>query len=235
LTPRSASGYAALVSSTLDKILDHGLVAVIDAPVEDQLFDWAAAVAKGGIRLLGIPVWLPNVTEIASDLADEAGLVIGVTGVVSIDQVSIALAAGADFVMSAMCDEDIVRACKDRGVTVVSGGATPTELLRAASAGADLVTLFPAGVLGGVSYFSTIVRQFPHIRLLASGGVDVENAPAFLEAGAAAAVVDRGVFPEPKEPAALEVITARALALTEVCADALGSTKRMSMTEILAR
>lgn len=233
MTARERSRYAGRVSDIVERIHVHGLLAVVDAPVEDQLFDWAKAVAKGGIHLLGIPVWLPNVTEIASDLADEAGLSVGVTGVVGSEQVSIAMAAGAQFIVSPVSDADLVSTAKARGITVLAGATTPSEILVATGAGADMVCLNPVGVLGGVDYFSVIVRQFPHIRLLASGGVDIENAPAFLEAGAVAAIVDRGVFPNPNEPAAVEVITARALALTEVCADALGETKRHSLSELL--
>jgi 2-dehydro-3-deoxyphosphogluconate aldolase/(4S)-4-hydroxy-2-oxoglutarate aldolase len=218
---------------TRANILEHGLIAVVDTPVEAKLLSWATAVAKGGIRMLGIPVWLRNVTEITSDLADEAGISVGITGLTTPDQVSIALAAGAEFVMSVMCDEEIVRTCKERGLVVIAGGATPTEIARALRAGADLVTVFPVGVMGGVGYLQALVRQFPDTPLLASGGVDVENAPSFLEAGAAAAIVDRGVFPEPNEPAAVEVITARAIALTEVCAEVLETTKRHSLSEIL--
>lgn len=68
--------------------------------------------------------------------------------------------------------------------------------------------------------------------LLVSGNIDVENAPAFLELGAAAAMVDRNIFPEAADAAANQVITMRAVALTEVCADALGTPARISFTDI---
>ena len=203
-----------------ERIREHGLIAVVDNPEKKQLFRWAVQASAGGIQLLGIPVWLPDVTEIASDLADEAGISVGVTDVVSAEQVSVALAAGADFLLSPVAEPSVLRTARDRGIVTIVGGATPTEVARAAAAGADFVTVFPVGVLGGPAYFEVLARQFKNVELLASGQVDVENAPAYLEAGATAAIVDRGVFPEADEPAALEIIRARAKALTEVCSHA---------------
>lgn len=222
------------MGDTADLIRNHGLVAVVRAPVEDQLFDWAIAVAKGGIKLLGIPVGYPQVTEVASDLADEANLSIGVTGIVSVEQVMIAVAAGAHFVISPVCDVEIIHAAHARGLTVIAGAATPTELLRCAGARPDLIAIHPAACLGGPSYLRSLKDDFPELSLAVSGGVDVESAPAYLEAGAMCAIVDRGVFPEAADPAAAEVITMRALALTEVCSEVMG-VERISMTEILTR
>jgi len=87
--------------------------------------------------------------------------------------------------------------------------------------------------MGGVEHFRLLASQFRDVPLLASGGVGPENAPSFLELGALGAIVDQGVFPQPSEPAAAEVIRARAAALVEVCADAMGTPKRISVTEAM--
>ena len=216
-------------------ITAEGLVAVVNAPVQQRLFDWAIAVAKGGVQFLGIPVTYPQVTEVTSDLADEANLTVGVSGVITSDHVSIALAAGAEFIISPICDPEIIKAARDRGLTVIAGGATPTELARCIAAEPDLVTVHPAGLIGGVEYVKEIVQQFPGVEIVASGGVDVENAPSYLEVGAAAAIVDRGLFPQDEDPAAVEVITMRANAMIEVVAEIRGEEKRLSMTDIIAR
>jgi 2-dehydro-3-deoxyphosphogluconate aldolase/(4S)-4-hydroxy-2-oxoglutarate aldolase len=217
----------------VDLIREHGLIAVVNAPMENHLFDWAVAVGKGGIKLLGIPVTYPRVTEVTADLADEANLCVGVFGVVHADQIPIAVAAGAAFVLSPVCDVEIIRAAKHRGLTVIAGAATPTEIVRCSGASPDLVTIFPSKALGGPTYFEAVAPQFPDVPLAAAGGVDVESAPSYLEAGAVAAVVDSGVFPRDADPAATEVITMRALALTEICADVMGR-ERKSLTEILS-
>ncbi|MCB9636625.1 MAG: bifunctional 4-hydroxy-2-oxoglutarate aldolase/2-dehydro-3-deoxy-phosphogluconate aldolase [Sandaracinus sp.] len=220
------------MSSTLALIREHGLLAVIDAPIEERVFDWAMAVSKGGIELLGIPVTLGNVTEIVSDLGD-AELTVGITGVVQAEQVSIAVAAGAEFLISPVVDEEIIATSKNRGLVTIVGAFTPTEVHRALRAGADLVAIHPAGALGsGIEYFRRLCQTFAGVPLLAAGGIDVENAPAFLEAGAAAAVVDRGVFPTTNDPSATDVIAMRAVALVEVCAEMMGTPKRASFTEL---
>jgi 2-dehydro-3-deoxyphosphogluconate aldolase / (4S)-4-hydroxy-2-oxoglutarate aldolase len=223
------------MTGTIERIRSEGVVAVIDADdVGDQLFDWAIAVAKGGLRLLGVPVWLPNVTEVASDLADEAGLEVGIYGVVTADQVALALAAGAGFVLSPTCDARVVKAARERGLTVVVGAATPTEVAHAAEVGADQISVFPAGTLGGPDYVGMLHRHFPDVDLIAAGQVDVDSAPAYLEAGATATIVDRGLFPESSEPAALEIITARASALTEVCSEVVGREGSRPLVDIFA-
>ncbi|MEM6956789.1 MAG: hypothetical protein AAF645_13935, partial [Myxococcota bacterium] len=102
-------------------------------------------------------------------------------------------------------------------------------------AGADLVMLHPIGVMaGGERYFEKVASSFPERPLLVSGGISVENAPNFLELGARAAVVDTGVFPDTNDPSAVEVITRRAAALTEICAEVTGATERVSFTELRA-
>ena len=94
------TGAATLRSvSTLATIREHGLIAVIDLPIAERVFDWGMAVSKGGIELLGIPATLPNVTEVISDL-DDANLTVGLTGVLRAEQVSIAVAAGAEFLIT---------------------------------------------------------------------------------------------------------------------------------------
>jgi len=223
------------MNETIRLIHEHGLIALVTAPVEDRLFDWAIAVAKGGIKLLAIPVGFPSVTELTSDLSDEAHLHVGVTGVTSVDQLSVALAAGAHFIVSPVCNPDLIGAAKERGMTVIAGAATPTEVMQCAAVGPDLIALFPVGPLGGPDYLAWVLWQFPELNLLAAGGVDVESAPGYLEAGAIATIVDRGVFPADEDPSATEVITVRALALTEVCNDVMGRQARRGMTEVLSQ
>jgi len=209
------------------------VLAIVDAPVRERLVEWAMAAAKGGVTLLGVPASLPGVTEAIDELTDEAHLTLGITGVTRQEQLSVAVAAGADFVISPITDHALIDAAHARGLEVVAGATTFTEVAAAIQAGADLISVHPVGVLGGPEYFREVARTFRGVPLLAGGHVDGEGAAAYLELGALGALVDRGVFPAPDEPAALEVITARALALMEVCADAMGTPKRVSMSDML--
>ena len=218
--------------SIVANILEHGLVAVIDAPIAERIVEWGIAVSKGGINVLGIPVTLPNVTEIVSELDDAGDLVVGISGVVDPAQVAVAVAAGAELVITPVNDPRVIEAAKSRGLTVIAGAFTPNEVQVARRAGADLVSIHPVGVMGGERYFESLRRIFPKVPLLVSGGIDVENAPAFLELGATAALVDRSVFPDDADESASQVVTMRAVALTEVCADALGTPARVSFSDL---
>lgn len=222
------------VSETLDNIQQHGVIAVVEAPVRGQLLHWAKAVAEAGVQMVAIPVTLPDVTEVVDDLSDEAGVVVGVTRVTTREQISVAFAAGASFVLSPITSPEIISAATERGIDVIAGAATATEIAQAIAAGAEMITVHPVGVLGGVDYFRMLAEQFEGVSLLASGGLNPDNAPSFLEVGAVGAIVDQGVFPQPSEPAAVEVITARAAALMEVCADIMGTASRISVSTALA-
>lgn len=221
------------VSGTLDLVREHGVIAVVTSPREDRILEWGRAVAKGGVRILTVPGSLSRVTELTADLVDEAGLHVGVSGVVTAEQVSSAVAAGAEFILSPVSDREVVAAARTHGLTVITGAATPSELLRASTLMPDLLALFPAAALGGASFFRDFAPQLFSAPICAWGGVDVETAPSYLEAGAVAAIVDRGIFPSNDDPAAAEVIEMRARALVEVCADALAMPVRISMIDQL--
>ena len=219
--------------SIVAHILENGLIAVIDAPIPERIVEWALAVSRGGINAIGIPVTLPNVTQVVSELDDEDNLIVGISGVIDPEQISVAVAAGAELVITPVTDPEVIGAAKVRGLTVIAGALTPNEVQIARRAGADMISIHPVGAMGrGEAYFRSIRRTFPTIPLLVSGNIDVENAPSFLELGAAAAIIDRGVFPDTNDPAASEVITMRAVALGEVCADALGTPARISFTDV---
>ncbi len=211
------------MADAVERIRHEGLVAVVQAPHEDVLFEWAVAASKGGIQIVGIPVSAPYVTEVTADLTDHANLTVGVTGVVSEEQAMVAVAAGADFVHCPIADPTLIRSCQSRGIEIIGGAATPTEVVSCLAAGPDAVTIHPAGALGA-DYF-THVRSLAAAPLFVSGSVDIEGAPSLIEVGAVGAFVDRGLFPKEFDPASLDVITMRAAALVEILAELRGDAK----------
>ncbi|MCS6799861.1 MAG: hypothetical protein NZ898_15325 [Myxococcota bacterium] len=201
------------------------VVAVLPTAGDSYLLGWGRAAVEGGIGLLAVPVGAANLLDLVSELADETAnrARVGVSGVLSGEDVSRAVAAGAAFVLIPVCDPDLVKAARGRGLVVVCGAASPTEIVRARTHDADLVAVFPASALGGPAFFRDVAPVLATVPLGAWGGVDVESAPAYFEAGATAVVVDRGLFPAHEEPEAAEVIRRRAAALIEVCADCAAS------------
>jgi len=206
------------MTDVLERIRAEKIIAVVSTPDPAALLEAALAALAGGIGLLGVPATAPNVADLVQDLSDRTDLAVGICDVVSVDQIALAVAAGAQFVLSPICDPEIVKMCRANGLVVIAGGATPQEVSTAAASGPDLVTIFPAGHLGGPAYLRMLQAHLAGLALGVAGGVDVENGPAYLEAGAAVIIVDRGLFPEVIEKESASIITMRASALVEVCA-----------------
>jgi 2-dehydro-3-deoxyphosphogluconate aldolase / (4S)-4-hydroxy-2-oxoglutarate aldolase len=117
------------------------------------------------------------------ELAGEGGAVIGAGTVLSRPQAEQAIENGARFVVSPTLELDLVPLCREAGVTVVSGAATPTEVLAAVRAGADMAKIFPADCLGGPHYIRQVSAALPKIRFMVSGGVNRSNVKEYIQIG----------------------------------------------------
>lgn len=171
----------------LGAILQTKVVAVIRVKDAARLADVAAALGRGGIKALEITMTVPGAVEIIREMARSKapGTLVGAGTVLDAGTATDVIAAGADFVVSPVCDMEMIRACRDGGVLVAPGAFTPTEIVAAWRAGADIVKVFPATSLGP-QFFRDLRGPLPQIRLMPTGGVTVENAREFLAAGAAA-------------------------------------------------
>jgi len=206
------------MSELLGLLERQRIIALLQAPDRDTLIAGAVAAAKGGVQFLAVPAAMSSVAEVVAELADAGDNIhVGVAGVMEADQVTLALAMDAQFIMSPICNPEVVRSAADRGLLCVAGAATPSEIAAAASFSPDFLQVYPSGLFGGPQYFSLLRRNFADVRLVASGGVDVDSGPNYLEAGASAIVIDRGLIPERREAEAEAIITTRAAAMVEVC------------------
>ncbi|MCX6569855.1 MAG: bifunctional 4-hydroxy-2-oxoglutarate aldolase/2-dehydro-3-deoxy-phosphogluconate aldolase [Candidatus Aminicenantes bacterium] len=174
---------------TKDKVLERLLaskaVAVIRMTDAAKLAKAAAALRKGGVTALEVTMTVPGAVEIIRTMArdKEPGVLIGAGTVLDAGTALDVIAAGADFVVSPVMDTDMVRTCREAEVLVVPGAFTPTEIVAAWRAGADIVKVFPATSLGP-PFFRDLRGPLPHIRLMPTGGVTLENAREFIAAGA---------------------------------------------------
>jgi len=174
---------------TKDKVLKGLLaskaVAVIRMTDAAKLAKAAAALRKGGITAFEVTMTVPGAVEIIRAMARDRkpGVLIGAGTVLDAGTASDVIAAGADFVVSPITDGDMIMACREAEVLVVPGAFTPTEIAAAWRAGADIVKVFPATSLGP-QFFRDLRGPLPHIRVMPTGGVTLENAREFLEAGA---------------------------------------------------
>ena len=171
----------------LQKVLDGGIVSIIRAQSGEQLVDVAKALYEGGIDVIEVTFTVPGVLDIISAVKRELGdrILLGAGTVLDTETARAAILAGAEFIVTPTVNPDVIRLCNRYSKVIMPGGFTPTEILTAWEAGADIVKVFPADV-GGPSFLKAVHGPMPHIRLLPTGGVDLETLPAFVKAGACA-------------------------------------------------
>jgi 2-dehydro-3-deoxyphosphogluconate aldolase/(4S)-4-hydroxy-2-oxoglutarate aldolase len=170
-----------------EAIETHGVVAVIRLQDARRLRPVVDALAEGGVRLVEVTMTVPGGVEAIRDLArsEPPGIVVGAGTVTDADTARLAILAGARFVVSPVFRADLVGVCHERDVPVIPGCLTPTEILSAWEAGADIVKVFPAGALGP-SYLAELRGPFPQVKLMPTGGVTPDNAGDWIRAGAVA-------------------------------------------------
>jgi 2-dehydro-3-deoxyphosphogluconate aldolase/(4S)-4-hydroxy-2-oxoglutarate aldolase len=213
-------------SEILDRITACGVIAVIRARSTDRLLDVARALLEGGVIGIEVTMTTPGALEGIRKLSDELsahGAVIGVGTVMDADTCRRAIDAGATYVVSPHFDPSIVAATRERGRVSMPGAFTPTEILRAAAGGADVVKVFPSAGLGP-GYFRDVLAPLPHLKLMPTGGVDPKNAGEWIRAGAVC--VGAGTSLVPKEAVARgdwAAITANAKTMVESVRKARGS------------
>ena len=172
-------------AETLQQILAGGIVAVVRSPHAEQLVGVARALAQGGVRAIEITMTVPDAIEVIREVARDLGgeILLGAGTVLDPETARSAILAGAEYVVAPTVNLDVIRVCRRYDKVVMPGAFTPTEVLAAWEAGADIVKVFPADV-GGPKYLKALLAPLPQVRLMPTGGVDLESAAAFLKAGA---------------------------------------------------
>lgn len=168
-----------------ERLCRAGIVAVVRAPSSEALIDGARALLAGGVDCIEITMTTPNALQIIETCRGELGddALIGVGSVLDGDTARAAISAGAQFVVSPVLNIEAVEAAHEAGLPGVPGAMTPTEILTADRAEADLIKVFPATRLGP-GFFKDVLAPMPHMRLTPTGGVGLDNAAAFIRAGA---------------------------------------------------
>jgi len=160
-------------------------VAVVRAASGELLADVAEALVAGGVDVLEITFTVPHATRVLEKVADRLGdkVLLGAGTVLDTETARAALLAGAEYLVSPTVNLDVIAMCKRYGKLVMPGALTPTEILSAWQAGADIVKVFPSEITGP-KYLKAVHGPLPQIRLMPTGGVNLETAAAFLKAGA---------------------------------------------------
>ncbi|QDU95727.1 bifunctional 4-hydroxy-2-oxoglutarate aldolase/2-dehydro-3-deoxy-phosphogluconate aldolase [Lignipirellula cremea] len=171
----------------LQRILDGGIVAVIRAESGELLVDVAEALAAGGVDAMEVTFTVPRAVNVLERVADRLGdkIILGAGTVLDPETARAALLAGAEFIVSPIVNREVIQLCRRYDKIVMPGALTPTEVVAAWEAGADIVKIFPSD-LTGPSYLKALHGPLPQIRLMPTGGVNLDTAADFLKAGACA-------------------------------------------------
>lgn len=172
------------------KIEAVGIVPVVRASSSEEACMAAEAVRQGGIPIVEITMTVPGALEVIAALAKQCGseVLIGAGTLRSPDAARRCLDAGAQFLVTpgTRTNAQVIEIAAQRGVVMMAGALTPTEVDSAWQLGVDFVKVFPCSAVGGPSYIKALKGPFPEIPLVPTGGVNLETAGAFIKAGAAA-------------------------------------------------
>jgi len=184
-------------SEALHRILQTGITAVIRARSSQHLIEVAEAIRAGGVECIEVTMTTPDALRVIEEASRRFGdeVLIGVGSVLDAETARAAILAGAQFVVGPCLDRGMIELCRRYSRPVIPGAFTPTEILTAWTAGADLVKVFPAGAVGP-SYFRDVLAPLPQVKLVPTGGVDLDTAGEFIKAGAAALCVGSAMMPQ---------------------------------------
>src|SRR5438309_8574786 len=171
--------------SQLKQVVDVGIVAVVRSPDSGQLVEVCRALADGGVTVVEITMTVPGALDVVRAVRAALGerVLLGAGTILDPETGRAALLAGAEYLVAPTLNLDVIRLCRRYDKLVMPGCFTPTEILAAWEAGADVVKVFPAEVLGP-AFFRAMRGPLPQVRLMPTGGVDLSTAADFLKAGA---------------------------------------------------
>src|SRR3954465_8440445 len=174
--------------SVRERIIEIGIVPVIRASSSREALLAAEGVAEGGIPIVEITMTVPGAVEVIRELAksNSSGILIGAGTVLDAEAARRCRDAGAQFLVSPALNVETIEFATKADLLIMAGALTPTEIVKAWKAGADFVKIFPCGQVGGAKYIKALKGPLPQIPLVPTGGVNLNTAAEFIEAGAAA-------------------------------------------------
>ncbi len=183
-------------SDTLRELEANVLIAILRAPSPELALRAARAIRAGGIRLIEVTMTVPNALGVLEEMGKALGddVTLGAGTVLDPEAARSCVRAGAQFIVSQNFDPATVEMTASLDAVSIPGALTPTEIVNAARAGADCVKVFPCSAVGGPSYLKALRGPLPDIKLVATGGVHLENVVEYLEAGATAVGLGAGLI-----------------------------------------
>lgn len=173
--------------ANLGRVLESGIVAILRASSADALGNVCQALVAGGVDVIEVTLTTPGAIEVISAVKRDFGnrVLMGAGSILDPETARAAILAGAEFLVAPTVNLEVIRLAHRYDTLMMPGAYTPTEVVTAWEAGADVVKLFPAEI-GGAPYLKALKGPLPQVRFLPTGGVNLQTLPAFVEAGACA-------------------------------------------------
>ena len=171
-----------------ERIVEIGIVPVVRASSPREARMAADAVCEGGIPIVEITMTVPGAVDVIRELtkSGSSDVLVGAGTVLNAEAARRCLDAGAQFLVSPGLNLEVVKLAGTEGKLMMAGALTPTEVITAWEAGSDFVKVFPCGQVGGAKYIKALKGPLPQVPLVPTGGVNLNTAGEFIEAGAAA-------------------------------------------------
>jgi len=172
-------------------ITEVGIVPIVRTSSAEGAIQAVEAIYNGGVRAAEITMTVPGAIHALEKLADRFGgkLILGAGTVLDPETARACMLAGAEFFVTPSLRLSTIEMAKRYSKVICPGALTPTEVLAAWEAGADMVKIFPCGNVGGPKYIKALKGPFPQIEMIPTGGVNLETTGDFLKAGACAVAV----------------------------------------------
>lgn len=178
-------------AKVLGRLRELGVVPIIRVSTPEDAFRAVEAVFDGGISVVEITMGVPNAFRVMEQVSERFGesVLLGAGTVLDSETCRSALLAGAEFIVTPSLDVKVIETSRRYSKACIPGALTPTEIVTAWQAGADMVKVFPCGPLGGPKYLKSLRGPLPQIEYVPTGGVTLETTPDYIRAGAAAVAV----------------------------------------------
>ena len=206
-------------AETLQRITEVGIVPVVRAASSEEALRAVEAIKAGGVPVIEITMTVPGAVRVIEEVAARYGadVLVGAGTVLDAETARACILAGAEFIVSPALNLDTIAMCRRYGKVVMPGALTPTEVLAAWQAGADLVKVFPCDSVGGAKYLKSLKAPLPQIQMVPTGGVSLQTAADFIKAGASALGVGSDLVNDQTLREGLEsLITERARRFVEI-------------------
>ena len=172
-------------SVLIEKLVNNGIFAVIRMTDSAKLIKVVNAIRLGGVKNIEITLTVPNAVEMINLVQKEFGddVIVGAGTVITLDDAKSVIQGGGKFIVTPILNTEVIKECNKNFVPIACGSYTPTEIVTAYQAGADIVKVFPATTLG-TKYFKDLLGPFPYLKIMPTGGVSIDNVGEWVAAGA---------------------------------------------------